>query len=1078
MLRPDHLVSVDRSNADNSDLNQNVAELVRCGSGISGVSRQEIEELVRSGSRMADGAKPEDMRPEDICAKLSSDLTQGLKTMAAQTRLAEDGKNELEKPPKMGFIKLFLLQLTSFIILLLIAAALASTLVNATGPNAKEFLSYTTGIAIFILVILNAGIAAYTEYQAGNALDALANMSQPEVSAIRDGEVKQIATVDLVKGDIVLLQTGDVVPADVRLFEASDVKIDEKALTGEPDDVKKNTKIQEQTKLTPENMVFSGCPVVSGKCKGIVISTGMDTRIGDIAKMMASKNKDKKKTSCGCIPKTVENQTPMQENVEKLGAIIGVMAIVICLIVFFIGWGMGTTDAANESPSWVYMILVSVTLAVAAIPEGIPLCVTISLAIGCKDMAKEFVQVRKIAAVETLGSASVICSDKTGTLTQGKMTMTNLWSCGVEYDVSGQGFDPTQGKIVRKEANPELDDHNRDMGVMSTLLAAKLCCDTTVFKEADTTTGHEEWTFKGNSSEAPIVVAAMKIGLPANIEEQYKRVLTVPFSSSRKMMLTVNDISERSVLCEGGMNLPAGSKFLSVCKGAPNWILESCAFKLQADGNTVPMSEADRQNINEVVDMYSDQALRVLAIAASPLQALPFDPAAEDISADEKFEHCKKDLILLGLVASIDPEREGVKDSVLNARDAGIRVVMITGDYLKTATAIAKNVQILLKSDDVKDAACDCNSLRPHGEDQYISEQEMDAITSKVRVFARAKPADKLEIVKSLQRQGLVSAMTGDGVNDAPALNEANIGVAMGIQGTEVAKGAAEMVLMDDNFTSIILAIAKGRSIYAGIQKFVAFIMSVHFAEVIQIFYCVVARIPLMRTPLQILFLILVTDLPPSIALGMEPPEDDVLKHPPRPKKEPIVIAWMWVSIIMNGIALSAIVIGIYLFSLHHYVGAIFNDDIMELREMEGGDADAVDKNLQLARTVTFISLVFCENVRAYTSRSFDKPVWRNLLGNPTMQRAVIMAQVAMLIAVLVPYLSDAILSLRGREIGWFGWLISLIGPLATLIICELCKLITACQMRRYQRKITQKSEQNPTKVEEAATQQTQTIAI
>jgi magnesium-transporting ATPase (P-type) len=316
-------------------------------------------------------------------------------------------------------------------------------------------------------------------------------------------------------------------------------------------------------------------------------------------------------------------------------------------------------------------------------------------------------------------------------------------------------------------------------------------------------------------------------------------------------------------------------------------------------------------------------------------------------------------------------------------------------------------------------------------------------------------------------------------------LNEANIGVAMGIQGTEVAKGAAEMVLMDDNFTSIILAIAKGRSIYAGIQKFVAFIMSVHFAEVIQIFYCVVARIPLMRTPLQILFLILVTDLPPSIALGMEPPEDDVLKHPPRPKKEPIVIAWMWVSIIMNGIALSAIVIGIYLFSLHHYVGAIFNDDIMELREMEGGDADAVDKNLQLARTVTFISLVFCENVRAYTSRSFDKPVWRNLLGNPTMQRAVIMAQVAMLIAVLVPYLSDAILSLRGREIGWFGWLISLIGPLATLIICELCKLITACQMRRYQRKITQKSEQNPTKViqsptkvEEAATQQTQTIAI
>jgi Ca2+-transporting ATPase len=272
-----------------------VDELVRCGSGISGASRQEIDDIVRNGSRMVDGSKPEDMLPEDICVKLGSNLTQGLKTVAAQERLAIDGKNELEKPPKMGFIMLFLLQLTSFIIILLICAAIASTMVNATGPNAMDALSYTTGIAIFILVILNAGIAAYTEYQAGNALDALAQMSQPEITVFRDAEEKQTPTVDLVKGDIVFLQTGDVVPADIRLFEAMDVKIDEKALTGEPDDVRKNTKIQVQTKLTPENMVFSGCPVVSGKCKGIVIHTGMNTRIGDIAKMMASKDKGKKK---------------------------------------------------------------------------------------------------------------------------------------------------------------------------------------------------------------------------------------------------------------------------------------------------------------------------------------------------------------------------------------------------------------------------------------------------------------------------------------------------------------------------------------------------------------------------------------------------------------------------------------------------------------------------------------------------------------------------------------------------------------------------------------------------------------
>jgi potassium/sodium efflux P-type ATPase len=1068
MLRPDHLVKVDRSNADHSDLQGNVDELVRCGSGISGASRQEIDDIVRNGSRMVDGSKPEDMLPEDICVKLGTNLTQGLKTVAAQERLAIDGKNELEKPPKMGFIMLFLLQLTSFIIILLICAAIASTMVNATGPNAMDALSYTTGIAIFILVILNAGIAAYTEYQAGNALDALAQMSQPEITVFRDAEEKQTPTVDLVKGDIVFLQTGDVVPADIRLFEAMDVKIDEKALTGEPDDVRKNTKIQVQTKLTPENMVFSGCPVVSGKCKGIVIHTGMNTRIGDIAKMMASKDKGKKK-SCGCIPKTVENQTPMQENVGKLGAIIGVLACVICLIVFFIGLGMGTQDAKEESPSWVYMILVSVTLAVAAIPEGIPLCVTISLAIGCKDMVRESVQVRKIAAVETLGSASVICSDKTGTLTQGKMTMTNMWSCGAHYNVSGQGFDPTKGQITRKEADPALGSHNQDMGVVSTLLAAKLCCDTQVFKE------EEEWTFKGNSSEAPIVVAAMKIGLAANAEDQYKRVLTVPFSSARKMMLTVSDMSDRSELCDGGMKLPPGTKFLSVCKGAPNWILESCAAKLQPDGSSVPMSEADRKTINGVVDAYSDDALRVLAIAVNPMQELPFDPASEDVSVDKKFEHCKKNLILLGLVASIDPEREGVKDSVLNARDAGIRVIMITGDYLKTAIAIAKNVEILSKTDDITSAACDCNSLRPDGDESYLSEKEMDAITSKVRVFARAKPADKLEIVKSLQRQGLVSAMTGDGVNDAPALNEANIGVAMGIQGTEVAKGAAEMVLMDDNFKSIVSAVAKGRAIYAGIQKFVAFIMSVHFAEVIQIFFCVVARIPLMRTPLQILFLILVTDLPPSIALGMEPPEKDILKQPPRPRKEPIVIGWMWWSIVMNGVVLSSIIIGIYIFSLNYYVGEIFHDDITDLRAAEGDD---VDKNIEKAMTVAFISLVFCEAVRAYTSRSFDKPVWKNTFGNPTMQRAVLMAQAAMLVAVLVPYLSTDILYLRGIEIGWFGWLLALVGPVATLILCELCKLITAYQMHRYQKQIQNRASGDDSKTEETAAQLSQTVSI
>merc|ERR1711953_887254 len=327
---------------------------------------------------------------------------------------------------------------------------------------------------------------------------------------------------------------------------------------------------------------------------------------------------------------------------------------------------------------------------------------------------------------------------------------------------------------------------------------------------------------------------------------------------------------------------------------------------------------------------------------------------------------------------------------------AGIRVVMITGDYLKTAVAIAKNVNIL-KPEDAEDCAVDCQGLRPNG--AYLSDPEIDGMTRKTKVFARAKPEDKLEIVKSLQRQGLVSAMTGDGVNDAPALNQADIGVAMGIQGTEVAKGAADMILTDDNFSSIVAAVEKGRAIYAGIQKFVAFIMSVHIAEVIQIFVCVVAGIPIMRSPVQILFLILVTDLPPSIALGMEPGEKNILKQRPRPRNEPIVLPWMWMSIFVNGVLLSAVVIAVYIVSLLHFTGSYLKTDILEDEDME--------EKLIAARTVAFVSLVLSENVRAYTSRSFDQPVWRNVFGNVHMQKAIFLAQLCLYCAVFLPGFSN-----------------------------------------------------------------------
>merc|ERR1712125_143417 len=343
---------------------------------------------------------------------------------------------------------------------------------------------------------------------------------------------------------------------------------------------------------------------------------------------------------------------------------------------------------------------------------------------------------------------------------------------------------------------------------------------------------------------------------------------------------------------------------------------------------------------------------------------------------------------------------------------AGIRVVMITGDYLKTAVAIAKNVSILAEDDDAEVCAVDCQRLRPN--DSYLPESDIDALTLRTKVFARAKPEDKLEIVKSLQRQGLVSAMTGDGVNDAPALNQADIGVAMGIQGTEVAKGASDMFLTDDNFCSIVAAVEKGRVIYAGIQKFVAFIMSVHVAEVIQIFICIVTGVPVMRTPLQILFLILVTDLPPSIALGMEPGESNILKLQPRPKEEPIVLTWMWVSININAFILSGVIIVIYLFALYHYCDETLQQaDILKLDDFE--------TKLAKARTVAFIALVYSENIRAYIARSFDRPFFINFLGNTSMQKAIVLAQICLYVAVLVPGISDTVLKLRGLEIGSWG---------------------------------------------------------
>jgi magnesium-transporting ATPase (P-type) len=495
---------------------------------------------------------------------------------------------------------------------------------------------------------------------------------------------------------------------------------------------------------------------------------------------------------------------------------------------------------------------------------------------------------------------------------------------------------------------------------------------------------------------------------------------------------------------------------------------------LGADGALAPMDAAAKAAVSAKVDELSSMALRVLAISCRPLDSLPYGD--EDDVEDKLTAILDGGLQFLGLVASIDPERQGVKDAIMEATNASVRTVMITGDYLKTAQAIAKNIEILPPDGSHDKDAVDCNDLRPGG--GYLDDPDMDALTARVNVFARAKPEDKLEIVKSLQRQGWVCAMTGDGVNDAPALKEADIGVSMGLEGTEVAKGASDMILTDDNFCSIVRAVRKGRQIYSGIQKFVSFIMSVHFAEVLQIFLCVASGLPIMREPLQILFLVLVTDLPPAIALGVEPAEPGIMDKKPRPKEQPVVMPWMWKTIVANGMVMTVGIMATYLVALDAYAGVfiqeritdsgrnhctVWGDSFFTSRKYESdpSDDDAIREcagaktyAIQKARTVAFIALVWAENLRAYTARSFTRPIWVNMFSNPTMNKAIMGAQFALYCGLFIPGLHDSVMGLyplgegspfawsdgHSDTIQWWGWVLAAIGALVCMTGCEIYK--------------------------------------
>ncbi len=743
---------------------------------------------------------------ESVLKHFSSDLSRGLTQEQVLQKREQFGENKLRQKKKKTTFQRFLDQFKDVMILILIAAAAISFVTAFYEGEAKAFFE---PLLILLIVVLNAAIGVFQENKAEKALDALKTLSAPHARVIRDGNESIIDAVDLVPGDIIRLESGDFVPADARLLQSSSLKSEESALTGESVASEKDadTVVEENAPLGDRsNMVFSGCSITYGTSTAIVTTTGMDTEMGKIANLLDNEE---------------EGQTPLQEKLSQLGKYLGIMALVACGIIFIIG-------ILNQIPV-MEIFMTSVSLAVSAIPEGLPAIVTIVLSIGVQRLVKRNAIIRRLPAVETLGSASVICSDKTGTLTQNRMTLVKAY-------------------LDNTEIAEEINSQNSD-AVKELLKYGTLCSNGSVSFE----NGEEKHL--GDPTETAIVLAAHKNGMPKeNLTKAYPRLAEIPFDSDRKLMSTIHKID---------------GKIVVLVKGAFDVMSSRCV-----SGNI--------EKARQVNDQMSSDALRVLAVGYKIIDAVPSQLIPEELESN---------LIFMGLVGMIDPPRPEAAEAVKICRKAGIKPVMITGDHVVTASAIAKELGILQDGDEAITGA----------QLDLMTDSQLDKSIANISVYARVSPENKIRIVKAWQRKDQVVAMTGDGVNDAPALKAADIGCAMGITGTDVAKGAADMTLTDDNFATIVHAVREGRGIYANIKKVVGFLLGTNIGEIITVF---VAMLLWHKSPLlsmQLLWINLVTDSMPAIALGMEAVESDVMEQKPKPKHEGIFAHGFGIRTVLQG---------------------------------------------------------------------------------------------------------------------------------------------------------------------------------
>lgn len=742
-----------------------------------------------------------------LITEFETDPQKGLSLSEAEKRKEQYGENRLREKKKKSALLRFLDQFKDAMILILIAAAVVSFTVVCLEKNWGDLFE---PVLIILIVILNAIMGVYQEGKAEKALDALKSMSAPRARVIRDGQEKIIDASDLVPGDIIRLEAGDFVPADGRLLSSAGLKSEESALTGESVSSEKDAlaAVDDGAPLGDRhNMVYSGCSITYGTATALVTATGMNTEMGKIANLLDNEE---------------EGQTPLQQKLAQLGKYLGILALICCGIIFAVG-------LLNGIPV-LEIFMTAVSLAVSAIPEGLPAIVTIVLSIGVQRMVKKNALIRKLPAVETLGSASVICSDKTGTLTQNRMTLTKAYA---------QGY-----------SAPENISSNNTEEVKKLLMYATLCCDGSVVFNGD---GEQHI---GDPTETAIVLAAHKNGMSKEeLNQKYPRLAEIPFDSDRKLMSTVNRIDGKNIV---------------IVKGAFDVMAPRCV-------------SGDINAAKTITESMSENALRVLAVAYKEIDTLPKNPTSDEL---------ENGLTFMGLVGMIDPPRPEAKEAVVLCRRAGIKPVMITGDHIVTASAIAKELGIMLEGDRAVTGV----------ELDAMTDSELDAQVENISVYARVSPENKIRIVKAFQRKGRVVSMTGDGVNDAPALKAADIGCAMGITGTDVAKGAADMTLTDDNFATIVDAVREGRGIYANIKKVVGFLLGTNIGEIITVF---VAMLLWHKTPLlsmQLLWINLVTDSLPAIALGMEAVEPDVMDRNPKPKDEGIFANGLGIRIVLQGV--------------------------------------------------------------------------------------------------------------------------------------------------------------------------------